>query len=306
MGVGWSKLKRLGKGFKAIGKKIGSRFEGHYENFMDSPAGDIASSIPIVGDIVGSAREREQQRYDRALNEQLQEREDTAVSRRAADMESAGINPLMAAGAPAQTGSMARSSAPERGGEQMSQVLAMMRTKADVDKTKAQEKLIETQADVMRRQESRAQDMHPVKLRTATANASRAEIGELIDEQRRLMAVYGVESAYQAHVERQLYRAWQAGEDSMVFRRTTESDKDWSIDLSNIRYSEQLKLVANQVALEMNRARRDVAKKDAAWYEFQKISNLVWGSSGVFSSGAPYVFEKQPTKFGPNSRVWDE
>lgn len=58
--------------------------------------------------------------YNKDQNALAQEREDNAAQRRAADLEAAGINPLLAAGSPAQAGSMSAGNVPSTGGSSVS------------------------------------------------------------------------------------------------------------------------------------------------------------------------------------------
>lgn len=79
-------------------------------------------------------------------------REDNAVQRRAADMRSAGINPLMAAGSPAQASQVIapHSEAPQEemtdfGKDMGAGVMALLKMKQDISMTQAQEDYIKAQ-----------------------------------------------------------------------------------------------------------------------------------------------------------------
>lgn len=101
-------------------------------------------------DFINSERNFREQQKANAWNRKQQEitwqREDNAVQRRAADMEAAGINPIMAAGAPAQAGPAVRLEAPQRNFNAMDKVMAsmaLMTQKAQIGKTEQERELTE-------------------------------------------------------------------------------------------------------------------------------------------------------------------
>lgn len=69
----------------------------------------------IISNLINYKNQKEQQAYDRALQQQIFQREDTAVQRRVADLEAAGLNPNLASGSGANAGAVVGSEAAQMG-----------------------------------------------------------------------------------------------------------------------------------------------------------------------------------------------
>ncbi len=227
-----------------------------------SPKGAF-SAIPYLGDAIRYTDEAEQQGYDRNLTAEIMDREDTAVSRRADDMRFAGINPIMAAGAAAQTGGMSRSSAPEASagkstldaiGVATSAAVAkadISRTKAQTDLAKAQVGKVEAETAASTGGEARAGELHDYSLEFArlkngsidvqnrflmdtfdnrvaegVARLESAQLNLILERQRRILNVYSIGEAEQRELEYRLLNAWRSGEKR--FTPTGSAFKAWT------------------------------------------------------------------------------
>jgi hypothetical protein len=99
--------------------------------------------------------QKDQQAYERQLQETMFNREDNSVQRRTEDLKAAGINPILAAGQGASAGPVVSSNAPQMEAPQQEiiqkqaisqMVMNTLKMKADIDHTKADTERIRLQA----------------------------------------------------------------------------------------------------------------------------------------------------------------
>lgn len=113
-------------------------------------------------------RQREQRRYDRALQERMFQREDFAIRRRVEDMRLAGLSPVLAAGQGSSAGPVVKQQSPQMGpvdsDKILQNVMDMKKLNADITHTKAQNKLLANQAEKTKEETSFMRDMNPKRL----------------------------------------------------------------------------------------------------------------------------------------------
>lgn len=121
-------------------------------------AGLIAGAGSLVSGLMGSSASAKALSWNKKAQKITWQREDNAVQRRAADLKAAGMSPLLAAGASAQTSPAAHIGAqemPDVGGAINNVIqtkMAMAKQKADISQTEQQTKLLQGQLDTVTKQ----------------------------------------------------------------------------------------------------------------------------------------------------------
>lgn len=112
--------------------------------------------------------QKEQQTYDRSMQNLIFEREDNSVERRVEDLKKSGINPILAAGQGAGAGIAYHSHSPkaERTSalDLQGSVLTMLEQAQRIKNMEAQEKQINTQTGIMESEELREAGLHSYRL----------------------------------------------------------------------------------------------------------------------------------------------
>lgn len=145
----WSLNEGVGAGLASVGSGLSSLIYGGKTLKQNQQAIDNAYQINQQN----YQAMKEQQKYERQLQQTMFNREDSSIQRRAKDMRMAGLSKTLAAGSGAQAGPVIKSTPPSMGTshidkqfQQTQMKIALMTQAADIARTQAQTKLIETQA----------------------------------------------------------------------------------------------------------------------------------------------------------------
>lgn len=146
---GWSLNDGVGTGLAAVGSGLAGLLYGGKVLKQNQQAIDNAQQINMQN----YELMKEQQSYERNLQQTMFEREDNSVQRRAKDLEAAGLSKTLAAGSGAQAGPVIKSTAPNMSTSAEDKrfannqfKIALMTQSADIARTVAQTKLLESQA----------------------------------------------------------------------------------------------------------------------------------------------------------------
>lgn len=112
---------------------------------------DWGGAVPFVGDAIQGKENYELQReifnYQKDLQERIFAREDNTMQRRVSDLRAAGLSPVLASGMGAGTGQVVSTITPQK--QKMSidplAIFSMIKMKADISRTVAEEALINAQ-----------------------------------------------------------------------------------------------------------------------------------------------------------------
>lgn len=290
--------------------------------------------------------EKEKFAYQQSFDKTQMEREDTQLQRLKADASKAGISPIAALGG-AQYGQTASSVKPTASAGQghsnvpglMQAIRGLVTMNADIGRTQAEKAALEgkalrdqAEANRINQEVNFRKDMNPMLLDAQrldnatvadqvsfleatfasrvvmpTAHLDLAKQQYILGRQRQQIGTYQVEESYQAHIERQLYRAWQGGRGRVEVHLTSpdfplrEGAQRQSVvvDTGSLRYPQQVEILANQIALEMAAINQRIAKKEVSWWEVSKIGGLIHGSMNSAARMYPFFSGTAPTQGMP-------
>lgn len=142
---------------KKAGSALGSIADGIYDTLPSSLRGSFEAYTGKTNAEIEKqnlALAKQQFEYAKGVQQRTWEREDTAVQRRTADLLAAGLSPVLAAGSAATAGPVVSTSAPKSGqtdysgiGTLYSLAYNLLKMKADISKTYAENALIRSQKD---------------------------------------------------------------------------------------------------------------------------------------------------------------
>lgn len=142
----------------------------------------IGGGTGIIGAGINAWSQQRTNKKNEALMRESWARDDTAVQRRAADLEAAGMNPLLAAGGAAQSGSPIKLDAPQYGDIATGAIEGAQKANA-IATTQAQTQLIKNQADKVNEEKQGVKIDNVLKSQTLgsdVANAAlKVELAEL-------------------------------------------------------------------------------------------------------------------------------
>ena len=279
--------------------------------FANSYMGDIASGLPIVGDAIESYRGREQQQYDRGLQDTVFQREDTSYQRGTADMHAAGLSPVMAAGGGgADSGAVVKSEVAKNNSEAFMNTMSTLKAmnvadkqmglmeeqRRDLSEMKPYKKenllsqsnmmnsragTFSAQADYYRGQNVREQAMLTFRQDLMSAQIESSNVQDLLNISQRRLTDAHVDQARMQTTRERIQFAWEAGHDSVV---ANIGGQEYRFDLTSLRYLPQRELTEDLLALAINKIAedhagytRDIARHQAEWVLVNQLASLIQG-----------------------------
>lgn len=105
---------------------------------------NILAGVSSATGVYNAYQNYQNQKYNKELQSKMFSREDNAIQRRVADLRAAGLSPVLAAGSAADAGPVVKTDAP-RMEDVSSNIMSLMKMKADISTTEAQKELIDMQ-----------------------------------------------------------------------------------------------------------------------------------------------------------------